>query len=109
MPKDLEKDVQFCIAKHTFNGDGSRGAYGDYKAAKCVTDRVVDRHVEKMQNGGTTCTILKVDNIKYDNPALNSGTDVLVSIFRSGGIDAVNNYLSQSSLGGVIPNFDATE
>ena len=51
-----------------------------------------------MQNGSGTCAILRVDSIKYDNPALNKGIESLVDLFKTNGINAVNSYLDQSNL-----------
>lgn len=40
---NLRKDVDYCMAKHTLNLDGSRGAYGDVQVVSCVVDRTIDR------------------------------------------------------------------
>lgn len=40
-------DFQYCVGKHTFNGDGSRGASGDLSATKCIIERVYDKTVDK--------------------------------------------------------------
>lgn len=45
---DISKDFQHCITKHTLNGDGSRGAYGDAAFIGCMVDRTADRIASKV-------------------------------------------------------------
>ena len=36
---NLKNNFSYCVAKHTYNGDGFSGAAGDQRAVKCVVDR----------------------------------------------------------------------
>jgi hypothetical protein len=39
----FRESFDYCVAKHTLNGDGSRGAYGDVATAKCIAERQFDK------------------------------------------------------------------
>jgi len=49
-----QRDFEVCVAKHTANGDGSRGAYGDVAVLQCMVERKVVRAVENGKRDNTS-------------------------------------------------------
>lgn len=52
MPFNVGAAVKFCGIKHTVNGDGSRGAYGDAKFIGCVVDKFAEHVANEAGKSG---------------------------------------------------------
>lgn len=52
-----DKDVQFCMTKHTIGLDGTRGATGDIATLNCIVDRKLNKVTENLTgiSAGDTC------------------------------------------------------